>query len=88
MWEDGQIIDLGELPGATFTTAWAINDRGQVVGTSGTRAFLWEKGRMIDIGTLPGIIQSAALAINNRGQIVGAISTTSGGGGAALWTKK
>jgi probable HAF family extracellular repeat protein len=64
------IKDLGTLNGAS-TTALALNDRGQVVGTATIspteiRPFLWESGRMIDLG--PGNL--AALDINNRGQIL------------------
>ena len=60
----------------------AINDRGQVVGWSQTKAkdkygepiahaFLWQNGRMRDLGTLPGESNSGATAINERGQVVG-----------------
>ena len=48
LWEDGQIIDLGTLPGGTRSSAQAINDRGQIVGGSitasgGFNAVLWTK---------------------------------------------
>jgi probable HAF family extracellular repeat protein len=71
------ITDLGALPGGeNFTFATAINDRGQVVGQSGTASgeshgFLWENGQMTDLGALPGAVSSIALGINNRGQVVG-----------------
>ena len=32
-WSDGQVIDLGGLPGSTYSIAYGINDAGQVVGT-------------------------------------------------------
>jgi probable HAF family extracellular repeat protein len=43
-------MDIGTLSGDTSSIAWCINDKGQVVGESGTRAFLWtaEDG-MVDI---------------------------------------
>ena len=69
------IKDLGTLPGGTTSRANGINDRGQVVGSSGTagftHAFLFENGMMVDLGTLPGDDQSNAVGINNHGQIVG-----------------
>jgi probable HAF family extracellular repeat protein len=84
LWENGAVTDLGNLGGtvnpaqlAIGNAAFAINDRGQVVGgspvTSTTaHAFLWtwETG-MRDRGTLPGDIVSAGLGINNRDEVVG-----------------
>jgi probable HAF family extracellular repeat protein len=56
-----------------------INDRGQVVGVSGSHhAFLFENGVVVDLGTLPGGTVSRATAINNRGQIAGESTTASG----------
>jgi probable HAF family extracellular repeat protein len=65
------ITELGVLPGATSSQATDINNQGQVVGISGSRAFLWEKGGMADLGTLSGSTYSVAHAINNKGQVVG-----------------
>ncbi len=61
-------IDLGSL-GADWSEAHAVNDRGQVVGSSG-HAFLWQDGTMTDLGTLGGDT-SGAQDINDRGQVVG-----------------
>lgn len=69
------VIDLGTLPGGTFSSANGINNSGQVVGDSdsdnGTRAFLYSNGTMTDLGTLPGGSNSSATGINNSGQVVG-----------------
>jgi probable HAF family extracellular repeat protein len=86
-WQkQGGIRDLGTLPGGDYSSAFAINDSGVVVGTSNTatstHAFSWTLAQGLqDLGTLPGANASSALAINNQGQIVG-----SSGGHAALWS--
>jgi probable HAF family extracellular repeat protein len=86
-WQkQGGIRDLGTLPGGDYSSAFAINDSGVVVGTSNTststHAFSWTLAHgLSDLGTLPGANASSALAINNHGQIAG-----SSGGHAALWS--
>jgi probable HAF family extracellular repeat protein len=91
LWENGKMIDLGSL-GGTCGQAWAINNRGQVVGFSdlpgdaGDHAFLWDHtGGMQDLGTLGGDTGGAA-AINDAGDIVGGDSRSDGSGGSFLWS--
>jgi probable HAF family extracellular repeat protein len=78
----GQIQQLPPLSGDPDTAATAINDKGQVVGISGTcdnavgaysakHAVLWENGTAINIGSLGGAGWNTPIAINNRGQIAG-----------------
>lgn len=75
---EGEFIDLGTL-GATSTLAEAINQSGDVVGTSttasGSRAFLYKNGVMQDLNQLvppdSGWELLDATAINDRGQIAG-----------------
>ncbi|WP_218824694.1 hypothetical protein [Asanoa hainanensis] len=69
LWERGVMRDLGTL-GGQFSHAFAINDRGQVVGTSQNadgvnHGFVWEDGRMTSLGLF------VPDDINNRGQISG-----------------
>jgi probable HAF family extracellular repeat protein len=90
-WQDGTLTNLGTL-GGEGSTAFSINNRGQIVGVSLTadekvaHAFLWQDGITTDLGTLGGAFSSAE-AINDRGQITGFSETASGDFHAVLWTK-
>jgi probable HAF family extracellular repeat protein len=56
----------------------AINDHGQIVGTSYFgHILLWQKGKMVDLGTL-GMRETTARDINNSGQIIGSAWTAKG----------
>lgn len=104
LWdEDGSVHDLGTLGGTANpdlligNIAFAINNRGQVVGASALpgnqvlHAFLWSAENGIqDLGTLPGDDNSAGLDINNRGDVVGGSihgTVASGSPRAFLWHK-
>ncbi|MGA7854144.1 MAG: hypothetical protein WCA15_12530 [Candidatus Acidiferrales bacterium] len=78
----GQIEQLPNYPGDPDGAATAINDRGQVVGISGTcdvavgaftatHALLWQNGAVTDLGSLGGKGWNTPMAINRRGDIVG-----------------
>ncbi len=77
IWEKGKgMTDLGGL-GGTCTLAAAINQRGQIVGSSNgtgdatTSGFLWERGVMHELeGSLGGDF-TGAFALNERGESVG-----------------
>lgn len=82
LWQNGRMRDLGtlgrdlggDLP--NVSEAVAINDRGQVVGSSSvdqnspvSYAFLWQGGRLRPLTAGGG--HSWASAVNERGQVVG-----------------
>ncbi len=72
------VIDLGTL-GATPSSAYGLNNNGQVVGSSYVNsrtyhAFLYSGGTMIDLGTLGGN-NSQGIGINDSGQVVGQADT-------------
>lgn len=84
---------LGTL-GGDFSTANAVNNRGQVVGYSFaplsggsfvSHAYIWDSVRgMRDLGTLGGKY-SFAFDINDAGQVVGYSSLANGTYGAFVW---
>ena len=67
VWRDGRMTDLGTL-GGKFSSATALNNRGQIVGSAewkrfNDHAFLWQRGRMTDLGALPRHPESTAVAM-------------------------
>jgi probable HAF family extracellular repeat protein len=77
-----QIQVLPVFPGDSVAAASAINNKSQVVGTSGICAVptsfalgvhpvLWQHGTVTDLGGFGGLMFNAAIAINNAGQVVG-----------------
>ena len=96
-----EIRELPPLPGDTVGVALAVNDKAQVVGTSGLcsnttanglvdgpHAVLWDPdGSVTDLGNLGGTMGNVAAGINNRGEVVGGSSSKDGNLHAFLWTK-
>jgi len=82
VWRDGSLKDLGALPGGTYSFAAAINQGGQIAGTSENNqidpasgnpefhAVLWQNDKILDLGTLGGSASFAA-TLNDRGQVIG-----------------
>lgn len=75
LWDDGVMIDLGNL-GGTLSMAQCANNREDVIGSSNlagdqvSHAFLWRNGQITDLGTLGGDF-SEAIWINDSGVIAG-----------------
>ncbi|MBL7496838.1 hypothetical protein I6A84_37375 [Frankia sp. CNm7] len=93
LWDGARLTDLGSLDPRPDTAAFvrpaALNERGQVVGSSltpsgDTHAFLWEDGRMTDLGTLGGR-SSFATDVNEHGQVVGYSATATEEVHAFFW---
>jgi uncharacterized membrane protein len=76
-----RLVDLGTLPGGDYSSAYAINNLGQVVGLSSTgkalihgmlrdtRAVLWDSGGAHDLVGNSAVFP-AAFAINDSGEIL------------------
>ena len=92
----GRMRDLGTLPGCVDSYAYAINRRGEVVGsaTDGSAdfegvnlkdvaaAFLWRGGTIIALPKLPGRKHSEAFAINDSTEIAGSCDSR-----AVVWRR-
>jgi len=100
--EPDQIHELPPLPGDKVGVALAVNNNGQVVGSSGLcsdttitglingpHAVLWDRdGSVTNLGNLGGNLVNVAAGINDRGEVVGgALSSKDGNLHAFLWTK-
>jgi probable HAF family extracellular repeat protein len=92
LWEKGRVQQLPTV--ARDPDGWAegINDRGQIVGGTGTcsqnnHAVLWENGSVVELPNLGNTsLGNEAFAINNRGEIAGTVSSSDGTTFyAALW---
>jgi probable HAF family extracellular repeat protein len=81
VWRRGIMKDLGTTPG--YSTAWDINDRGEIVGTSlvpvpgqraATVATLWRRGATLNLNDLvdarDGWALQYATAIDESGRIL------------------
>ena len=71
----------------TQASAFGINDKGEVVGTSGKckfflrsfgyiEAILWRNGRPINLGNLGGRLFNIGFSINNKSEVTGQASTS------------
>jgi probable HAF family extracellular repeat protein len=82
-WRDGQLRDLGALPGNNSSSVFEVNGAGVGVGASETstydpntgwpadHAVMYVHGQVKDLGTLPGGFESQANDINDQGLVSG-----------------
>jgi probable HAF family extracellular repeat protein len=86
LWKHGAMTDLGTLNGDPCSLGDAMNNRGQVVGSSTScqvrlTAFLWDHGVIADLNSLvaPSDLHIVeAHAITDRGEIVGGATLPDG----------
>jgi probable HAF family extracellular repeat protein len=78
LYSGGSFIRIQGSQDGYFTSAYGINDRGQVVGTmlpnSGpgtSQAFVWKNGAVTQSFSYPGANSTAANGINDNGRVVG-----------------
>jgi len=93
LWTLGGPVNLGGLSSGSWTTARAINDRGEIIlwgrpaEVSENRAAFWNgesTSPVIDLGTFGGT-ESWAYGINNLGHVVGWAEFELGNYHAFLW---
>ena len=70
VWDRGRMVDLGPAGGGHSSEATGINNRGEVIGTSGYPA-LWRHGRITQLEVPLGGGRLWPIAINERGQVIG-----------------
>lgn len=85
LYRQGVLYNLGALQGGQSSSAYGLNNRGQIVGASDyaeagqccfEHAYLYENGVMKDLGTLGGPI-SRAHGLNEMGDVTGMSYLTS-----------
>ena len=94
LWVDGKVSDLGKPQGGGASDAWAINNSGQIVGSTqvgdfiaSEHAFLYEQATgMVDL--TPNLHQAVALDINDAGEITGYCDASDGSQHAFYWRDK
>jgi probable HAF family extracellular repeat protein len=80
LWNNGVASDIHPQG----SSAYSINNSGQIVGLSHIRATLWNNGVATDLHP-QGSDYSSATSINDLGQIVGTSTYTDGNQRATVW---
>jgi len=80
LWQDGAIMNLGVVAGATGSFVYDLNDRSQVVGIVSigisSHAMRWQNGTMTLLPALVNEAASSPASIDNWGVIVGSTSVS------------
>ena len=95
VWRWGVVKELPTLPGDPDGSANAINNLGQITGSTGdcyanpgAHAVLWQNGQVINLGSLGGAMNNDPEAINDLGEITGDSDLPGDATGHAfLWRK-
>jgi len=85
LWQNGVMTDLGSLVAGGESVAFAINQLGDVVGSSDGEAVLWSKGTITALANVAGFSNASGDSINDSDQIVGTAQNASGLSHAMLW---
>ena len=95
LYAHGNVRDLGVLPGAINTEAYALNNQGHIVGKADIPAgppfyfysplVLWTGASWKSLGTLAGDILANPFGINAFDEIVGISADGKGGSRSFLW---
>ena len=98
LWDNGEMINLGNLGAELWITPMSINQQGDIVGFGATRsddlngdflrAFIWTRKagiKQLDPLPLSDHVFSQANAINESGQVAGISCTVEGDCLAVVW---
>ena len=93
LWRDGQMIDLGALPGQVVSEACAINNAGLIAGKSNFYPVIWtydvaNPSSTPTISQLPipaGFFSATPTAVNDQGDVVGYAGSPNIDAHAILW---
>ena len=79
------LVDISTADGLVASAAYGVNDRNEIVGEQGDRAFLMREGARDSLGVLPGDVRSSARAVNAISQAAGFSVAADGVRRAFFW---
>lgn len=86
------ITDLGLLPGGSYSSAYDINNIGEVVGIASdaggiNRRVIWQHGAIVDTLPQPSSAVTTATQLNEQRQLVGIARQSSSIGYGVFWSQ-